>query len=82
MARSDELPATGVPNSSRNRRDAKGKIIQRRYYDGDGRAIVNIDYDHDHGAGKPHAHDWDWSQDPPVRLPGRSLTPSEKRKSK
>jgi hypothetical protein len=43
--------------------------------------VINIDYDydHDHGAGRPHAHDWDWTQDPPVRLPGRALTPSEKK---
>jgi hypothetical protein len=60
----------------------KVKVIQRRYYGGDGKAILNIDFDHDHGAGKPHGHDWDWTQDPPVRLPGRALTPSEKRKTK
>ena len=82
MVRSNDLPATGSPNSSREKRDKKGKIIQRRYYGGDGRAVVNIDYDHDHGAGKPHGHDWDWTQDPPIRLSGRKLTTSEKKKAK
>jgi hypothetical protein len=57
-------------------------VIQRRYYGGDGKAVINIDYDHDHGAGKPHGHDWDWTQDPPIRLPGRPLTAGEKRRIK
>jgi hypothetical protein len=69
-------------DTSRVKRDKKGKVIQRRHYGGDGNAIINIDYDHDHGAGKPHAHDWDWTQDPPVRLPGRSLQESEKKEEK
>jgi hypothetical protein len=51
MRRTGELPKMGTPNSSRARRDSKGKVIQRRYYGSDGRAIINIDYDHDHGAG-------------------------------
>ncbi len=81
MARSSELPTTASPNTSKEKRDKKGKVIQRRYYGGDGRAIINIDFDHDHGAGKPHGHDWDWTQDPPIRLPGRPLTGSEQRKN-
>lgn len=76
MARSDDLPVFNVPNSSRAKRK-KGKVIQRRHYGRDGRAIVDIDFDHDHGSGKPHAHDWDWSQKKPVRLPGRALTAKE-----
>lgn len=80
MPQSGDLPTTGNANSSRERRDNKGVITQRRYYDGDGKAVLNIDYDHDHGAGKPHGHDWDWTQMPPVRFPGRPLTASEKRK--
>jgi hypothetical protein len=78
MGRSGELPTTGSPNSSRERRDTKGNVIQRRFYGGDGNAIVNIDYDHDHGAGRPHAHDWDWTAEPPIRRPGRPLTSIEK----
>ncbi len=71
------LPTKGQPNTSAVRRDKKGKIVQRRFYGRDGKAIKNVDYDHDHGAGKPHAHDWDWTTDPPVRLPGRALKPGE-----
>ncbi len=82
MPRSGDLPTIGNPNTSKVKRNKKGKIIQRRHYGADGKAIINIDYDHDHGAGKPHAHDWDWSQSPPIRLPGRPLTASEKRKKK
>jgi hypothetical protein len=82
MARTTDLPTAGAPNTSRVKRNKKGKVIQRRYYDRDGNAILNIDYDHDHGAGKPHGHDWDWSQDPPVRSPGRALTVAEKRKKR
>jgi hypothetical protein len=79
MPHSGDLPTTAAPNSSREKGDRKGKIIQRRYYDGHGKATINIDYDHDHGAGKPNAHDGDWSHDPPVRSPGRSLTAKKKR---
>jgi hypothetical protein len=82
MSRSGDLPTAGSPNSSREKRDKKGKIVQRRYYDGEGKAILNIDYDHDHGAGIPHGHDWDRTHDPPVRLPGRRLTAREKTRSK
>jgi hypothetical protein len=77
MARPIDLPTTGNPNTSREKRDRKGNVMQRRY-GGDGKAIINIDFDHDHGAGKPHAHDWDWKQDPPLRLPGRTLAENEK----
>jgi hypothetical protein len=79
MARPADLPTIGNPNSSREKRDEKEKVVQRRYYGPDGKAIINIDYDHDHGAGKPHGHDWDWTQDQPRRLTGRPLTASERR---
>jgi hypothetical protein len=69
------LPQTAQPNTSRELRK-KGKVIRRRFYGVDGKAIKNIDYDHDHGSGKPHAHDWDWTKDPP-RQPGRPLKPGE-----
>lgn len=78
MPSPDELPSVGNPNTSRERRDGDGNVIQRRYYGADGRAVINIDYDHDHGAGQPHAHDWDWTQTRPLRLPGRPLTATEK----
>jgi hypothetical protein len=70
------LPSVGSPNTSAVERDKNGKVTRRRFYDGKGKAIKNIDYDHDHGAGKPHAHDWDWNKDPP-RQPGRPLKPGE-----
>jgi len=70
MRRSGELPTVASPNSSRERRDKKGKVIQRRYYGSNGQAIINIDYDHDHGAGKPHAHDWDWDTRPASTFAG------------
>jgi hypothetical protein len=82
MPRVRDLPTLGNPNTSKVKRDRKRKIIQRRYYGADGKAIINIDYDHDHGAGKPHAHDWDWTQDLPVRLPARRLTVAEKKRKK
>lgn len=81
MSRS-KLPTVGNPNTSAEERNKKGKVSRRRYYGRDGKAIKNIDFDHDHGAGKPHAHDWDWTQAPPVRLPGRPLTASEKGRKK
>ena len=70
------LPSAGTPGSASELKDAGGKLIQRRYYGNDGRAIKNIDYGHDHGAGDPHAHDWDWTQSPP-RQPGRPMKPGE-----
>ncbi|OYV96170.1 MAG: hypothetical protein B7Z73_01180 [Planctomycetia bacterium 21-64-5] len=78
MARSpDDLPATGTPGSTGEKRDANGNVIQRRFYGLDGRAVKNIDYGHDHiGAGDPHAHDWDWSKKP-ARRPARALRPGE-----
>ena len=69
MARKS-LPKTGNPNTSRVKRDKNGKIIQRRFYGGDGRAIKNVDKEVHHGHPNPHIHDWDWTKDPP-RQPWR-----------
>ncbi|MFG0234844.1 hypothetical protein [Brevibacillus porteri] len=49
-----------------------GELYQRRYYDGDGKAEMDIDYTN-HGNPKthpnvPHRHDWFW---PPVGPPSR-----------
>ncbi len=46
-----------------------GKVIQRRYYDKEGRADLDIDYTN-HGnpvehPKVPHRHDWDWTKTPP-----------------
>jgi len=73
-----ELPVMGNPNTSAVRRDENGRIAQRRFYGGDGRAIKNIDYEAHHGAPNPRAHDWDWTKDPP-RQPFRNLKQGERK---
>jgi len=75
MSRS-QLPSTGNSNSSVIERNRRGKIIRRRYFGSDGKAIKNIDYEAHHGAPSPHAHDWDWKKEPP-RQPPRPLIPGE-----
>lgn len=52
------LPTTGRPNSSKDLKDDQG-VKQRRYYDKDGNADMDIDYRHG-GVGHtfPHRHDW------------------------
>ena len=72
-----DLPATGKADTTVEKKDDKGNVIQRRTYDKDGRAEKNVDYGHDHtGVGDPHAHDWDWTKVPP-RQPPRSLKSGE-----
>jgi hypothetical protein len=53
------LPKTGKPNSSKDLKDNNGSVKQRRYYDKDGNADMDIDYHHG-GTGHtfPHRHDW------------------------
>ena len=53
------LPTKGNPNSSKDLKGSDGKIKQRRYYDKDGNADMDIDYSHG-GTGHtfPHRHDW------------------------
>ncbi|MDO5027586.1 MAG: hypothetical protein Q4E50_07120 [Tissierellia bacterium] len=57
------LPTKSRPNSSKDRKDSKtGKVVQRRYYDKDGNADMDIDYTN-HGNPKkhpkvPHRHNW------------------------
>ncbi|HEX7449728.1 MAG TPA: polymorphic toxin type 24 domain-containing protein, partial [Pirellulales bacterium] len=61
--RSNDLPANAAPNSSAEKLDAGGNVLQKRFYGSDGRAIKNIDHGHDHtGVGDPHVHDWDWTK--------------------
>lgn len=53
------LPVKGKPNSSKDLKDSKG-LKQRRYYDKNGDADLDIDYRHG-GNGKepfPHKHKW------------------------
>ena len=52
------LPKTGTPYSSKDLEDSEG-VKQRRYYDKNGNADMDIDYRHG-GTGHtfPHRHDW------------------------
>jgi len=61
----NKLPLNSNPNSSIDRVDENGNVIQRRFYDELGRAIRDVDFT-DHGNSKlhpivPHEHIWDWS---------------------
>ncbi len=52
------LPKTERPNSSKDLKDNQG-VKQRRYYDKDGKADMDIDYRHGGTGHKfPHRHDW------------------------
>lgn len=55
------LPITGKKYSSKDLVDSKG-IKQRRYYDGNGKASMDIDYRHSVGKKQnvkfPHRHYW------------------------
>jgi len=64
IVKDNKLPTVGRPNSSMDRVE-NGKVVQRRYFDENGRASRDIDYT-DHGNPKqhpevPHAHYWDWT---------------------
>ena len=52
------LPKIGTPYSSKDLEDSEG-VKQRRYYDKNGNADMDIDYRHG-GTGHtfPHRHDW------------------------
>jgi hypothetical protein len=55
------LPGSSNPNSSMDKVDPNGKVVQRRYYGPDGSAIEDIDYSHPNGDGThefPHRHKW------------------------
>lgn len=68
----NKLPTQGKPNSSIDRVDDKGNVIQRRYYDENGRSIRDVDFTN-HGNPKQHPngsheHIWDWSNpNKPIR---------------
>ena len=64
---SKDFKRTGKPNSSIDHVDEKGRIITRRWYDGNGRAKKDVDFT-DHGNPKthpevPHEHTWKWDKD-------------------
>jgi hypothetical protein len=65
VIKGNKLPMEGKPNSSMDRVDDSGNLIQRRYYDENGRPVRDVDFT-DHGNPKqhtevPHEHIWDWS---------------------
>ena len=55
------------PNSSADLLNPDGSVKQRRYYDANGRAEMDIDFNHtDDGTHDfPHIHLWDWNKIPP-----------------
>lgn len=57
---SGSLSRTGNPYSSKDKLNPDGSVKQRRYYDGEGNADMDIDYNHtDCGTHVfPHRHDW------------------------
>ena len=45
-----------------------GELLQQRWYDSSGRAIINKDWKHGNKGGKhkfPHFHLWDWAKNKP-----------------
>ncbi len=70
---STNLPKEGAPNSVAEKRGKDGKVIQKRWYDNNGKPQKDIDYT-DHGTPNkhpnPHQHDWTNG----VRGPAKSTT--------
>ena len=63
----NKLPVTGVPNSSADLLNPDSSVKQRRYYDEDGKAQMDIDFNHtDDGTHEfPHTYIWEWTKKPP-----------------
>lgn len=65
-----KLPVEGeTPDPVTEQYDKSGKLIRRRYYDGDGKVEKDIDYT-DHNNPKkhpqvPHEHKWTWEKGKP-----------------
>ena len=63
------LPGKNGPsNGSIDLFDKSGNLLQRRFYDESGNAILDVDFMHGNGNGThvfSHFHDWDWTQKPP-----------------
>ena len=60
------LPQKGKSNSRRDYYDEKtGKLLQQRWYDSEGKAILDRDWDHGnkHTHTFPHDHFWVWEND-------------------
>ncbi len=63
-----DFKATKQPlNSSADLLNPDDSVKRRRYYDGDGKAQMDIDFNHtDDGSHEfPHIHIWDWTKKPP-----------------
>ena len=67
VAGETKLPANDQPNSSADLLNPDGSVKQRRYYDDEGKPILDVDFNHtDDGTHKfPHVHIWDWSKKVP-----------------
>lgn len=65
-------PTEGPSGGSRIFHRNDGGFTER-FYDTDGRAMVDIDHGHDHGAGDPHVHWWDWTGQTPKRGEGQPI---------
>lgn len=69
IGRSGSLPAKNGPsNGSIDIYDEQANLLQRRFFDELGNALLDVDFIHSNGDGThefPHFHDWDWTQNPP-----------------
>lgn len=52
------LDRRGTKNSSIENYDSNGKLLQRRYYDETGYAIMDVDFSHGGNETFPHIHIW------------------------
>lgn len=79
------LPEEGTPNSVIEKINPNtNEIMQRRYYDEEGKAFIDIDYgDHGYPESHPwtiqdrviHKHTWDWSKEgKKKRSSGKEIT--------
>ncbi len=61
-----DLKALGLPNSRVDLYDSEtGELLQQRWYDSNGKAVLNRDWKHSNKGTKhifPHDHHWDWSK--------------------
>lgn len=56
------------PNTRTDFYDENGNLTQQRWYDANGRAILDRDWEHGNSKNShkfPHDHPWDWSKNPP-----------------
>ena len=71
QGRIGSLKLKSNPSSSVDLYDDSGKLLQRKFYDNEGKAMLDIDFAHSNGNGShtfPHPHTWDWSSGKPNRM--------------